>query len=239
MGDDHQEPDQAGQEEGDRGPEARASQAAYNPYAAARYEEWNDPPLTRRTQNVYQVRNAVGMETRNYYGGSTQPFYAPSDFGEARMACLGWLVRGERRRRARATRSSSGSRPPRTRPGPTRDRCWDWYYFQTLRRRRRTCCRPRLALSKGTDPAGLLAFLNRWARRRNASGEAAWSAAAAGEPKDNTPPLPADQLAHAVACFRKLKQTKPEWAGSGRPGADDRVEAGQARGRREGASTWT
>ena len=32
------------------------------------------------------------------------------------------------------------------------------------------------------------------------------------EAKDNTPPLPADQLTHAVDCFRKLKQQKPDWA---------------------------
>src|SRR5439155_3793823 len=29
--------------------------------------------------------------------------------------------------------------------------------------------------------------------------------------KDNTPPLPAEQLAHALTCYRKLKQLKPDW----------------------------
>ena len=48
-------------------------------------------PITRRTQRVSQVRLAIGMDSRNYYGGGPQPFYAPADFGEARMAALGWL----------------------------------------------------------------------------------------------------------------------------------------------------
>src|SRR5262249_48161539 len=69
-----------------------------------------------------------------------------------------------------------------------------------------------LALSKGSDPAGMLVLLQSLGSR----GQPSFSRVRrVGEQiKDNTPPLPADQLAHALACFRKLKQTKPDWVNS-------------------------
>src|SRR5262249_11281739 len=35
------------------------------------------------------------------------------------------------------------------------------------------------------------------------------------EMRDSPPPLPPDQLAHALAGYRKLKQVKPDWVNSG------------------------
>ncbi len=37
---------------------------------------------------------------------------------------------------------------------------WDWYYFQTLRNEKKDMLPTALALSKGPDPAGLVAYLN-------------------------------------------------------------------------------
>src|SRR5205823_7828837 len=47
-------------------------------------------PLQERYQNVYQVRTAAGLESRRNYGNQ-QTFWAPADFGQARMAALAWL----------------------------------------------------------------------------------------------------------------------------------------------------
>ena len=48
-------------------------------------------PLMMRSQNTWQIRQAIGLDDQNYYGGLQQPFWTPSDYGTARMACFGWL----------------------------------------------------------------------------------------------------------------------------------------------------
>lgn len=181
---------------------------AYNPYVAARTEEWNAPPLTRRTQNVYRVRSAVGMDSQNYYGGGVQPFYSPSDFGEARMASLGWLYEAERARNTGDAFVKS-LKSAQNKPGSDLRALWDWYYFQTLRQETKDSLATALALSKGNDPAGLLAYLNRLGPMRSGPSR---MVRRGPQSEDITPPLPADQLDHAIACFRKLRQLKPEWA---------------------------
>ncbi|WP_373650417.1 DUF1583 domain-containing protein [Schlesneria sp. DSM 10557] len=49
-------------------------------------------PLMQRAQHSWQIRQAVGLDNENYYGGQQQPIWIPSDFGTARMASLGWLT---------------------------------------------------------------------------------------------------------------------------------------------------
>ncbi len=48
-------------------------------------------PLLMRAQSTWQIRQAVGLDNQNYYGGGQQPFWTPHDYGTARMACFGWL----------------------------------------------------------------------------------------------------------------------------------------------------
>lgn len=52
-------------------------------------------PFVHRSQYSWQIRQATGLERENYYyaGGyqQQQPFWAPHDYGTARMACIGWL----------------------------------------------------------------------------------------------------------------------------------------------------
>jgi tetratricopeptide (TPR) repeat protein len=186
------------------------SAPANNAGAAARYDDWSNPPLVRRKQNVYQMRRAIGMETN--YGGGMQPFYGPSDYGEARMACLGWLYEAARSR-GEMDEFAARQRKAKDKAGADSRPLWDWYYFQSLRNERKDVLPTVLTLSKGADPAGLLALLQELgdARRgnRNQNGRAARN-----EEKDNTPPLLNDQLDHALASFRKLKQIKPDWATS-------------------------
>ena len=179
-----------------------------NPYLATYYDEWSNPPLVRRTRNTWEMRRAIGMDPDYYYGGP-QAFYAPSDYGEARMACLGWLYEFGRSSgasdamiaRLRKAKDKKGSD---TRP------LWDWYYLQSLRNEHKEVLTTVLTLSKGSDPAGLLAFLQHLGESRGSNRNRAVRAGR-GKANDTTPPLPQDQLDHALASFRKLKQTKPEW----------------------------
>ena len=48
-------------------------------------------PMLMRVQSTWQIRQAIGLDNQNYYGGGQQPFWTPHDYGTARMACFGWL----------------------------------------------------------------------------------------------------------------------------------------------------
>ncbi len=177
-----------------------------------RYDENLRAPLTRRFGNVYRIREAMGLDNYRYGGGYTPPYYFPSDFGEARMAAIAFLFEGAKAqnggdafvKRLRDARDKAGGDP---RPA------WDWLYLQTVRNDYKDRLTTALALAQGSDPAGLLAYLNAVGSRtygqpyRGRRGPGA-------EVKDTTPPLPADQLAQVLACFQKLKQIKPEWVTS-------------------------
>lgn len=194
---------------------AKGGPQPFNPYT--RLDESTYPPLSRRTGNSGRVRNAVGMESRNYYYGPGQgppPFYAPGDYGEARMACLGWLYE-----QARAKNGHDAFvkrlKDAKDKAGADLRPVWDWYYFQLLRTdggTNKDVVNTAFALSKGTDPAGHLAFLNTLGNR---PGRTPGRRMASDGAKDTTPPLPPDQLAHALDCFEKLKRTKPDWVRTG------------------------
>lgn len=196
-------------EQAKKKPTKSAQPQATNPYLLQRYDEWSSPPLTRRTGNVYRIRRATGMDMDN--SSSAQPFYAPGDFGEARMACLAWLYEGARSK-DKAEAFLKEVREAREKAGSDLRPLWDWYYLQLVRNENKQALPTALALSKSPDPAGLLAYLNGLNSRANASTNRSRRGGDAA--KDNTPPLPADQLAHAMTCFRKLKQVKPEWVTS-------------------------
>jgi tetratricopeptide (TPR) repeat protein len=51
-------------------------------------------PFMQRLQYTHTIRQAVGLDQNNYYGGGypqQQQFWAPHDFGTARLASLAWL----------------------------------------------------------------------------------------------------------------------------------------------------
>ncbi|HSQ54318.1 MAG TPA: tetratricopeptide repeat protein, partial [Gemmata sp.] len=182
--------------------------AAFNPYS--RFDEYKLAPLTRRLRNTYRIRSAVGMDVRDYYSGP-QPFFAPADFGEARMAANGFLYE-HARARGNSEAFVKQLRGARDKAGADSRPLWDWFYFQQLRNEQKGLLATALELSKGSDPAGQLAYLNSLSSRPAASGS---RTRRVNDPaKDTTPPLPADQLAHALSCYEKLSRTKPQWVDS-------------------------
>ena len=65
----------------------------------------------QRSQNSWQIRQAVGLDNQNYYGGNrSNNFGLPQEFGTARMACLGWLnlLRAKRWQRRRVPETATG-----------------------------------------------------------------------------------------------------------------------------------
>ena len=177
---------------------------------ANRYDEWSNPPLTRRTQNMYRIRQAIDMDGNYSRQVGMQAIYTPTDYGEARMACLGWLYEFSKAkgtsdnfiRELRLAKDKAGAEPRLL---------WDWYYFNTLRNEGKQLLPTAIALAKGSDPAGLLALINSVGSRANSNVARRRSA---GPGKDTTPPLPADQLSMLETSYEKLKHLKPDWAPS-------------------------
>jgi tetratricopeptide (TPR) repeat protein len=182
----------------------------YNPFQ--RDDEWALAPLVRRTRSDYggrlfQVRMAVGINPQGYwFGGNPLPFHAPADYGEVRIAALGWMYEAAHARDggepfAKALREAKDKAGSDPRP------VWDWYYFQALRGENKDMLATAMALSKGDDSAGQLALLNSLSSRVNPNRFRRMGA----DVKDKTPPLPADQLEHVLACYRRLKTVNPDW----------------------------
>ena len=49
--------------------------------------------MMQRAQMTWQIRQSVGLDNQNYYGGQQQqPIWMPDDFGTARIGCLAWLT---------------------------------------------------------------------------------------------------------------------------------------------------
>jgi tetratricopeptide (TPR) repeat protein len=179
---------------------------------ANRYDEWSNPPLTRRTNNTWNVRQAVGMDPQNRVrGGGMQPVYVPSDYGEARMACLGWLYEVARNK-GQGDAYIKQMRTDKDKAGADQHPLWDWYYFNVLRNEGKQVFPAAQALAKTADPAGLLALVNAVGSRTNSM--MARGRRSRGGDKDLTPPLPADQLEQLLSAYRKLRQLKPDWAPS-------------------------
>ncbi|MDA1049521.1 MAG: DUF1583 domain-containing protein [Planctomycetota bacterium] len=93
-----------------------------------------------------QVRQTVGLDPdRGYYGGSTRarPVWAPSAFGEARMAAYAWLMLFDQKQESDkdADAEQSNTLVKRfeelgalaTAEGATRESVYDWMYVEQLR----------------------------------------------------------------------------------------------------------
>ncbi|MBN9121659.1 MAG: tetratricopeptide repeat protein, partial [Planctomycetes bacterium] len=181
-------------------------------YVPRPFDNNSQPPLLRRVGNVYRIREATGAENRYYGGGYTPPYYYPADFGEARMAVLAFLYEHARAKNA-SDAFAKGLREAKEKAGADPRPVWDWLYFQTVRNDYKDRVATAFALSKGADPAGLLAYLNAVTSRTYGQ-PGRYRRPGSAEPKDTTPPLPPDQLEQALACYRKLKQVKPDWVTS-------------------------
>jgi tetratricopeptide (TPR) repeat protein len=178
------------------------------PRRGARQAQGDLPPLQARLQVSGQVRRVAGMEEEYYYGQQQQPFWAPHDYGAARMAALGWLY-GLARQKDQHDALVKKLKEAKDKPGDARA-AWDWVYLQSVRNDSKGVHETVLALSKAGDPAGTLSFLQ-GLPGRVVEGQRRYSRRPGEENVDKTPPLPADQLAHVLACYRKLKQTHPDW----------------------------
>ncbi|QEL19722.1 DUF1583 domain-containing protein [Limnoglobus roseus] len=178
----------------------------------ARRSEVSRPPLQRRMENVWTIRTAVGIDSNNYYGGQQQqPFYTPKDFGEARMAALGWLYELSRDKADGQEKFVAELRKAKSLPNPAARSLWDWHYLQSVRYDNKDVFERATALAKAsTDPAAQFVFLTSVGMRTEGQPQRRYSRG--GQPgEDKTPPLPDEQLKYLMETYQKLKTIKPEW----------------------------
>ena len=100
--------------------------------------------------NSYQIRNAVGLDNNNYYGGSSglPNVWMPDAFGRARMAAYGWLLKFEQNadfsneaEKEDAGKATEEEKPPTlaeslaiaaNAEGATRNEIYDYMYVEQL-----------------------------------------------------------------------------------------------------------
>lgn len=184
---------------------------------ASRLAQLQQAPFEQRLYAVSSIRAATGLEVRNYVTASrtAASSWAPSDFGQARMAAMGWLLALAQRDGTDAYEKAIASfRTAASGAGATQDRAralWDWYYVCALRNDYNATHEAARDLSRAapTDPGALWGYLTSLSTRQFATGPR-YYVAPGTETKDGTPPLPADEIDHMLACVRALRQRRPE-----------------------------
>lgn len=165
-------------------------------------------PFQERMQMVYQVRQAAGLDQNNYYRSSgTAYFFGPGDFGQCRMAALGWLLRladkeGKREEFIAALRAA------RDKPKADSRDLWDWYYLQLVRQDQKEIYQAIREIALRGEPEAQWLYLVSLAGR--ATPQNRQVASNRGGATDTTPPLPPDELEQVLTCYRALRERRPE-----------------------------
>ncbi len=170
-------------------------------------------PMRERLQAIRQIRVACGLEERSYYGPYASRFqWSPPEFGQARMAALGWLLNIAQKQDKEAdfvkrlkSAADAGSDPRAL---------WDWYDLAAVRNQMRACYRAafKIARAAPTDVVALWAYLYHLSNRENGMNPALLgNAAPNGLLNDQAKPLARDELEFALACYKTLRTRRPEW----------------------------
>ncbi|MFI5456257.1 MAG: DUF1583 domain-containing protein [Isosphaerales bacterium] len=174
-------------------------------------------PLQERIGAVSQIRMASKLDNREIYSSrlGPTPSWSPPDFGQARMAALGWLVS-----LAQKTSPPKGElvvarfrKASEKTPADLRS-LWDWFHLCLLRYDNAAAFEAGKILSRAapTDPLALWAYLYSVGGRERGLGQRNYVSQRGEQQKDNTPPLEPAELDHVLACYASLRTRRPELA---------------------------
>jgi tetratricopeptide (TPR) repeat protein len=172
-------------------------------------------PLEDRVNASSQVRRVTRLENRIMYAtATTGASWTPADFGQARMAALGWLVslaRAEGKPKEDAL--IAGFRAAKDRVPRDPRALWDWYYLNLALGDNTGMYEAARDLNRAesSDPLALWVYLSSLGNRQYGQGPR-YYVAPGTEGEDGTPPLPADEIEPMVASYRALRQRRPELA---------------------------
>ncbi len=175
-------------------------------------------PIEQRLAQVLQIRRATNLDGRLVLASRALPtVWAPSDFGQARMASLAWLVAlAEKKGKARGEEMIARFRKAGEKSPAEPRALWDWFYLSLLRYDNAGIVAAGKRLSQGApnDPLALWAYLYSLGGRERTAGQRIVTGLSSGsnQVKDTTRPLPAAELDHALVCYRALRARRPELA---------------------------
>ncbi|HEY2412465.1 MAG TPA: DUF1583 domain-containing protein [Pirellulaceae bacterium] len=174
---------------------------------------------TSRLDAIWEIRRAVGLDQQSFYNTQSRPaIWMPRDFGQSRLAALGWIVHLEQDS-AQADAFVQARREQAEKPAATTRELWDFVYLQHVRADEQEL-RPftrRLAESGGR-PEKIL-YLSSLAGRVNA--EEAEDSDEGLAAKDKTPPLPAEELEFALKIWQAVRGSAPQGGESESNGGAD------------------
>jgi tetratricopeptide (TPR) repeat protein len=168
-------------------------------------------PLEERLGTADLIRDFCGLEnstlTRRYSWG-------PSDFGQARMAAMGWIVSMVQKQGVPQAEGvvASFRKPAEKRPADLRA-SWDWLYLCAVRLDHAGAFAAAQMLSRAapTEPLALWAYLHSLGGRQTPLGR--YLVVARGRTlEENVSPLDKDELDYVLACLHALRDRRPELA---------------------------
>ena len=169
-------------------------------------------PLEERIGNTWTIRQACRL-----LSGYVIRTWSPEDFGQARMAALGWLLSlAQRQGPAKADDFIAKVREDAARTPANLHAAWEWIYLCQLRFDNAGLFAAARALSRAaaTDSQALWIYLHAAGGRQLPLGEENWTTQAKSNRDEYniTPPLEEDELEHLLACYRSLRARRPELA---------------------------
>src|SRR5205823_6690001 len=134
------------------------------------------------------------------------------DYGQCRMAALGWLlaVAGRENKQEELVQALKAARD---KPSADARARWDWFYVLIVQQNQREAGLRETweavkALAQTADPGAQWLFLNYMSSRTTSS------ISRRPDRPDTTPPLSPAEQEFMLTAYRRLRQQKPEWLSS-------------------------
>ena len=168
-------------------------------------------PLEARIAAAYQIgvfSKLAGAVARRRYS------WSPADFGQARMAALGWRVSlAGREQPNRQDEVLAGVRAVALKTPNDLRSIWNWFYLCAVREDHAGTFEAARKLSQAAprDPLALWAFLNRLAPRSTPLGQS-YTISPLRQPEESPMPLGQAEIDHMLACYNELRARRPELA---------------------------
>ena len=175
-------------------------------------------PMQDRVATLLQIRIACGLEKSvSMSSRGVTTVWGPQDFGQARMAAMGWLLNlAQKQSQASGVEQVKHMRTAAEKTPADPRALWDWYYLCLLRSDNAGAFAAAKNLSRAaaTDHSALWAYLISLRARQRPLGTRVTVAVAAKvmDQKDDTPPLDKNETEHVLDCYRSLQARRPELA---------------------------
>ena len=179
-----------------------------------------DVPLEQRIGMTYVIRRACNLD-----GPTSRPVaWSPEDFGQARMATLGWLLSFEQQHKATPPSPIAAIERAAEKGPADVHALWDWFYLCQMRYDNAALFEAARKLSRAaaTDPIAMWAYLHVMGGRQLPPGREfgfsqqvsilAQLTAAPGQ--EESSPLESAELDHMVACYHSLRARRPDLPGA-------------------------